>query len=93
MISWFNFLSGPIYDAALLFEIKRQTDCFQTEAERYAYIIGAQSATLPNVRRAYKKLALKTHPDKFPGSEYHEEFFKVLAEVYQRAEDAIKYNR
>jgi hypothetical protein len=38
-----------------------------------------------NVDRAYRRLALKLHPDRCGGSEYHAELFKCLSEAYIRA--------
>lgn len=69
---------------------------FDKESKRYAYIIGAndpKTATFEDVKSCYKLLAIKLHPDKNPGSLYHEELFKVLGEVYTRAEKAFKEGR
>lgn len=48
-------------------------------------------ATEAEIKSAYKKLAMKYHPDRNQGSKFHEEHFKRIAEAYQVLSD--KYSR
>lgn len=50
-------------------------------ADHYAALDVAQAATEEEVRKAYHRTALDTHPDKWPGDE-------VKAERFRRAADA-----
>lgn len=50
----------------------------------YYYILGlSQSATQVEIKTAYRKLALRYHPDKNGGSSYAEERFKQISEAYR----------
>ncbi|UII32000.1 DnaJ domain-containing protein [Fulvivirga ulvae] len=50
----------------------------------YYKILGIpQAADYSIVKAAYKKLALKYHPDRNPGNKAAEEFFKVINEAHQ----------
>lgn len=44
-------------------------------------------ATHDEIKAAYKKLALKYHPDRNQGSQFHEEHFKKIVEAYQTLSD------
>ena len=46
----------------------------------YAILELPENAPLEDVKKAYKRLALKYHPDKNPGTE---EKFKQISEAYQ----------
>ncbi len=47
----------------------------------------SSSATLEEIKAAYKTLAKKYHPDKNQGSSWHEEQFKRINQVYQILSD------
>jgi curved DNA-binding protein CbpA len=47
----------------------------------------SSSASIEEIKTAYKKLAKKYHPDKNQGSSWHEEQFKRINQVYQILSD------
>lgn len=50
----------------------------------YYHILGlSQTATQAEIKTAYRKLALRYHPDKNGGSSYAEERFKQISEAYR----------
>ncbi|WP_048922067.1 DnaJ domain-containing protein [Rufibacter radiotolerans] len=50
----------------------------------YYHILGVTSkASTAEIKAAYKRLALKFHPDKNPGNQHAEERFKQVNEAYQ----------
>ncbi len=50
----------------------------------YYYILGITTvSTTEQVKKAYKKLALKFHPDKNDGDKYFEDKFKEIQEAYE----------
>ncbi len=60
----------------------------------YYKILGvSRSAGADDIRRAYRKLALKHHPDKNPGDKQAEERFKDINEAYEVLGDASKRAR
>lgn len=50
----------------------------------------SKSASLNEIKAAYRKLALKYHPDRNPGNKEAEEKFKEAAEAYEVLSDAKK---
>ena len=57
----------------------------------YYEILGvARTATDVEIKSAYRKLAMKCHPDKNPGDHAAEELFKEAAEAYAILADAEK---
>lgn len=61
------------------------------ERKDYYKILGVKKdATQDEIRKAYKKLALKWHPDKNQGSKEAEEKFKEAAEAYEVLSDEKK---
>ncbi len=59
--------------------------------EDYYETLGiSRNATLEEIKTAYRRLALKYHPDKNPGDKTAEERFKQLSEAYQVLADTEK---
>src|SRR3989454_1879983 len=62
-----------------------------TEKRDYYEVLGvARNAPDEEVKRAYRKLAVKYHPDKNPDDPHAEEKFKELGEAYDVLMDADK---
>src|SRR3990170_2783482 len=62
--------------------------------ENYYRILGIDhSASAAQIRAAYKKLAMRYHPDHNPGSKEAEEMFKVVNEAYHTLSDSLKKSR
>ncbi len=60
----------------------------------YYHILGlSQTATQVEIKTAYRKLALRYHPDKNGGSSYAEERFKQISEAYRVLSDPRKKAR
>jgi molecular chaperone DnaJ len=65
-----------------------------TEKRDYYEILGIErGASLDDIKKAYRKLALKYHPDKNPGNTQAEEKFKEAAEAYGVLSDEEKRAR
>ncbi len=64
------------------------------EYKDYYKILGVErNASKDEIKRAYRKLALKTHPDRNPGDKKAEEQFKDINEAYQVLSDPEKRSR
>ncbi len=60
----------------------------------YYEILGVdRNATADEIKKAYRKLAVKYHPDKNPGDKEAEEKFKEIAEAYAILSDPEKRRR
>jgi DnaJ-class molecular chaperone len=64
------------------------------EYKDYYKVLGVErNANKDEIKRAYRKLALKTHPDRNPGNAKSEEQFKEINEAYQVLSDSEKRSR
>lgn len=64
------------------------------EKRDYYEVLGlSKSASEGDIKKAYRKMALKYHPDKNPGDKEAEEKFKEAAEAYEVLSDANKKAR
>lgn len=60
-------------------------------SENYYDILGvSKTATDDEIKKAYRKLAVETHPDKHPGDKQAEEKFKKINEAYSTLSDKEK---
>jgi molecular chaperone DnaJ len=65
-----------------------------TEKRDYYEVLGiVRTASLDDIKKAYRKMALKFHPDKNPGDPHAEEKFKEAAEAYGVLSDEEKRSR
>ncbi|MCI6643979.1 MAG: molecular chaperone DnaJ [Alloprevotella sp.] len=63
------------------------------ETDYYKILEVDKSATADEIKRAYKKIAMKYHPDRNPGNKEAEEKFKQAAEAYDVLRDPDKRAR
>ena len=64
-----------------------------TKRDYYEVLGVDKSASAEDLKKAYRKLALKYHPDRNPGDKEAEEKFKEAAEAYSVLSDADKRSR
>lgn len=63
------------------------------ETDYYKILEVEKNATADEIKRAYKKIAIKYHPDRNPGNKEAEEKFKQAAEAYDVLRDPDKRAR
>ena len=57
----------------------------------YYSVLGvSRNATIDEIKKAYRKLAMKYHPDKNPGDKAAEDRFKEASEAYDVLNDPQK---
>lgn len=64
------------------------------EKRDYYEVLGLQKgASDEEIKRAFRKMAMKYHPDKNPGDKAAEEKFKEINEAYSVLSDPDKKNK
>ena len=61
-----------------------------TKRDYYEVLGVERGAAAEDIKKAYRKLAVKYHPDKNPGDKAAEEKFKELGEAYEALSDPQK---
>ena len=62
-----------------------------TDMKNYYYILGVHSnATIKEIKSAFRKLAIRLHPDKNYGDKFFEERFKDIKGAYETLSDDLR---
>jgi molecular chaperone DnaJ len=58
-----------------------------SKKDYYEVLAVSRSASMDDIKKAYRKLAMKFHPDKNPGDKVAEDRFKEISEAYEVLRD------
>ncbi|MGD0828740.1 MAG: DnaJ domain-containing protein, partial [Desulfobaccales bacterium] len=61
-----------------------------TKQDYYTILGVARNASIDDIKKSYRQIALKNHPDRNPGNHGAEERFKEAAEAYEVLHDPEK---
>src|SRR5690348_14719636 len=61
-----------------------------SKEDLYFILQVGRSATVNDIKRAFRKLARRYHPDINPGDQTAEEYFKRISEAYEILSDPLK---
>lgn len=64
-----------------------------TKRDYYEILSVSKSASIEEIKKAYRKLAVQYHPDRNPGDKAAEDKFKEAAEAYEVLSDSSKRQR
>ncbi len=64
-----------------------------TKRDFYEVLGVSRTATADEIKKAYRQLALKYHPDRNPGNKEAEDKFKAAAEAYEALSEPDKRRR
>jgi molecular chaperone DnaJ len=64
-----------------------------TKRDYYEILEISKNANADEIKKAYRKMAIKYHPDKNPGDKVAEEKFKEAAEAYEILSNPEKRQR
>src|SRR5436190_14625490 len=61
-----------------------------TKRDYYEILVVSKTASVEEIKKAYRKVAMQCHPDRNPGDKASEEKFKEAAEAYEILSDPDK---
>src|SRR6187401_3319922 len=61
-----------------------------TKRDYYEILVVSKTASVDEIKKSYRKVAMQFHPDRNPGDKAAEEKFKEAAEAYEVLSDADK---
>ena len=66
------------------------TNTMSSKRDYYEVLGVSKNSTADEIKKAYRKVAMKYHPDRNPGDHSAEEKFKEAAEAYEILSDSDK---